>query len=678
MNAMENKGFPFDSSLPYGAPMFDMIYVEDYPEAFRLAISEGKSAKEKIATCAEAPTFENTIVALEYAGSKLDTLSGIFYNLLEADSTPRLQEIAEEVAPLMTEYNIADKRIFARVKAVYDKRHDLGLTPVQIRLTEQHYRSMMRHGAGLEGEQKAEYESCEAELSVLALKFGANVLSATNSYELHITRDKDVEGFPDYLLEAAATTAREKCKDGWVFTLDRPSYGPFMQYCRNSVLRHKMYMAFATRAVGGEYDNTSIIRRIVSLRRKIASLLGYDSWSDYVLAENMAHDTDTVNRFLSGLTSATMPYAKDEIDGLLVFASARGYREPVMQPWDLPFWAERMREKRFTLSQEKLKPYFRLENCVDAVFSLATRLYGITFDELHDLPVYHPDVKVYDVKDTDGTHLALLYTDFFPRPSKRGGAWMTEFFEQRVENGTDKRPAVSIVMNFTKPTPTKPSLLTHDELTTLLHEFGHALHGIFSKGIYPSMTGTNVARDFVELPSQIMENWGFEKEFLHGFAKDYRTGEVIPDSLVDSIVASKNYLSGYYQLRQLDFGIIDMAWHGNDELSSNERVEDYEARVLRPYKVLPYVPGTCTSASFGHIFSGGYSAGYYSYKWAEVLEADAFSLFEQNGIFNRQTATSFRDNILSKGDSEDPAVLFRRFRGRDADPRELMKKLGLA
>lgn len=677
-----------ESQLPYGAPQFDKIRAEHYLPAFRQAISEAKADVDAIVNNPDAPDFPNTIEALEFAGRTLNMVSGIFYNILEADTNDELQRIAEEVSPLMTEYEMyvsLNDKLFERVKSVYAGKDSLGLEPDQRRLLENTYRSFARNGANLSEEDKAVYSKYVEELSLLSLQFGKNVLASTNAYKLHLTDSSDLAGLPDYVRELGAMTAGEMGLEGWVFTLDYPSYLPFMQNSERPDLRREMFLAYNSKALGGENDNTETVRKIADLRIKIANILGYETWADYVLEENMAKDKATVVKFLDNLMTPSLPYARKDVEAVFDYAKANGFAEMAraagmdpdqFMPWDFSYWSEKYKQAEYALSDEQLKPYFRLEDCIDAVFSLAGRLYGISFEERKDIPVYHKDVKVYDVKDADGSHLALFYADFFPRASKRGGAWMTEFRGQSIRNGVEERPLVSIVTNFSKPTETAPSLLTHDELCTFLHEFGHSLHGMFAEGRYTSLCGTNVSRDFVELPSQIMENWAFEPEYLNSFARDYRSGEVIPAELVERIVRAKNYLAGYYQVRQLDFGTLDMAWHTLTALPEEDAAE-FEKKVLAPSAVMPKVPGTAISTAFNHIFSGGYSAGYYSYKWAEVLEADAFSLFKEKGIFDRETASSFRTNVLSKGDTEDPAVLYRRFRGRDPEPSALMEKLGL-
>lgn len=669
-----------ESPLKWGAPRFDMIRTEDYLPAFKAGIEEAKSEVEAIISDPAEPDFHNTVEALEYSGAALERVSSVFFNLLEAESDDMMQAVAEEVSPLLTGYSMyvsLNMPLFDRVRKVYDKKDSLGLDRDQMMLLENTYKSFVRNGALLDRQDRETYSRYAEEVSLLSLSFGNNVLKSTNSFFLHITGTKDLEGLPGYLVEAGRAAAEEKGLEGWVFSLDHPVYSPFMKFCRNRELRKKMYMAYNSRGIGGGTDNTGIVLKMAGLRRKMASMLGYRNYADYVLEENMARTTSAVEDFLSDLMAKTLPYARDEVSGISRYASEHGSGDDTLMPWDFPFWGERCKEAEYSINEELLKPYFRLEDCIDAVFSLAGRLYGLKFSETRDVPVYHEDVKVYEVTGDDGEHLALLYADFFPRKGKRGGAWMTEFRGQSIRDGVEYRPLVSIVTNFTKPAGNMPSLLTHDEFTTLLHEFGHALHGVMAQGRYPSLTGTSVARDFVELPSQIMENWAYEPGYLETFARDYRTGEPIPGDLVRRIVRAKNYLAGYFQVRQLQFGIVDMAWHTLEAPVEGKDAVSFEKEVLRPYSVLPDVQGTAVSPAFNHIFSGGYSAGYYSYKWAEVLEADAFSLFREKGIFDKGTASSFRKDILEKGGSEDPAVLYRNFRGHDPDPSALMEKLGL-
>ena len=668
-----------ESSAPFGAPEFDKIRNEHYLPAFEAAIAEAKAEIDAIVANPDEPTFENTIEAMEYSGEALNNVASIFYNLMEANTNDELQQIAEEISPMMTEYSMyvsLNPALFERVKAVYEKKDELGLAKDQMTLLEDSYKGFVRGGANLSDEDKELYSKWSEELSLTTLQFSKNVLAATNAYVLNITDEADLAGLPEFVKTMAAETAAEKGLEGWAFTLDAPRYSPFLKYSEKRNLRKDIWTAYNTRAIGGEFDNTEIVKKIVDLRIKIANILGYETYADYALEERMAKSKATVTEFIKNLLEPSMPFAKKDVADVLAYAKKNGFEGERLESWDFSYRSEKYQQAEYSLSAEELKPYFQLESCIDAVFGLASRLYGISFQELDNVPVYHEDVKVYEVKDADGSHLALFYADFFPRASKRGGAWMTEFRGQSIENGVEKRPFISIVCNFTKPTADAPALITHDELTTFLHEFGHALHGIFAEGRYGSLTGTSVSRDFVELPSQIMENWAFEPEYLNSFAKHYQTGEPIPAELIDKVVAAKNYLAGYAQVRQLHFGLLDMAWHTLTELPSESTVE-FEAKTLAPYAVMPAVSGTAFSGSFSHIFSGGYSAGYYSYKWAEVLEADAFSLFKEKGIFNTEVASSFRENILSKGSTEEAAVIYRNFRGHDPQPEALMKKLGL-
>ena len=676
-----NMGNPLlkESSAPFGAPQFDKISDEHYLPAFEAAIAEGKAEIDAIVENQEEPTFENTIEAMEYAGQTLNTVAGIFYNLMEANTNDQMQAVAEQVSPMLTEYSMyvsLNEKLFERVKAVYEKRNELGLDQDQMTLLEDNYKGFVRGGANLSEEDKALYSKWSEELSLATLQFSKNVLAATNAYTLHVTDSADLAGLPEYVKTMGAETAKEKNLEGWAFTLAYPSFSPFMKYSENRELRRQMWTAYNSKSIGGEFDNTEIVRQIVDLRIKIANILGYETYADYALEERMAKNRTTVNDFIKQLLEPSMEFALKDVADVYAFAKKNGFEGSELMPWDFSYWSERYQEAEYSLNEEQLKPYFQLESCIDAVFGLANRLYGITFHELDNVPVYHQDVKVYEVKDNDGSHLALFYADFFPRASKRGGAWMTEFRGQSIRDGVEYRPFISTVMNFTKPTADAPSLITHSEFTTFLHEFGHALHGILAQGRYPSLTGTSVSRDFVELPSQIMENWAYEPEYLNSFAKHYQTGEAIPAELIEKIVAAKNYLAGYGQVRQLHFGYLDMAWHSLKELPAEGTLE-FEQKTLAPYAVMPAVEGTGFSTSFSHIFSGGYSAGYYSYKWAEVLEADAFSLFKEKGIFNQEVATSFRKNILEKGGAEDEAVIYRNFRGHDPQPEALMTKLGL-
>ena len=673
-----NNPLLIKSTLPYGAPQFDKIENQHYIPAFKQAIEEGKAEVDAIVNNTEVPTFKNTIEALEYAGETLNSISHIFYNLLEANTNEEMQNIAEEISPLTTEFSMyvrLNDGLFKRIKSVYEQRESLGLNDVEMRLLEKTYEGFARNGANLSPEDKETYSKYMEELSLLSLQFGKNVLAATNAFTLNITDENDLAGLPDYVREQAAETAKNKDLSGWLFDLTAPSYGPFMKFSERRELREKMYRQYNTRAFGGELDNSDIIKRIAELRIKVANILGYKNFAEYQIERRMAKSPESVNEFLNKLLEPALPKAKQEVAELNTYAKAHGFTEDEIMPWDFSFYSEKLRAEKYDLCDEQLKPYFQLDHCINAIFNLAHKLYGLTFTELNDIPIYHQDVKVYDVKDRDGSHLALFYADFFPRESKRGGAWMTEFRGQRIYNNIDERPLISIVTNFTKPTADTPSLITHDEFTTLLHEFGHALHGIITKGKYESMTGTSVDHDFVELPSQIMENWCYEPEYLNTFAKHYKTGETIPADLIEKIVASMNYQSAYFHIRQLQFGILDMAWHTLSDIFEEDALT-FEKKVLSAVNVLPSIPECIISTAFSHIFAGGYCAGYYSYKWAEVLAADGFSLFKEKGIFNQEVASSFRE-LLSKGGSIDAAILYRNFRGHDPEPEALLKQLGI-
>ena len=667
-----------ESTAPHGAPQFTQITNEHYKPAFEQAVREARADIAAIVGNAQAPTFANTIEALEFSGRRLDRISNIFFNLNEAHTNDTMQALALELSPMLTEFSndvSLDPKLFARVKAVYDRRESLGLNAEQRRLLEKTYKGFARNGAALSDGDKKIYRELTARLSELSLQFNQNSLAATNAFTLHVTDPAVVGELPDFVREGMAAEAKERGLDGWVVTLQIPSMVPFMTYSSNRALKEKLWQAYNTRCVGGEFDNSAIVEEIADKRLQLAGLLGYETYADYVLEERMAESSPTVNAFLAELLDRAVEAARRDVETVAGYARAQGFDAELM-PWDFGYYSEKLKHERYELSEELTKPYFQLENVRRGMFELANRLYGITLRENPEIPVYHPDVKAYEVFDADGSFLAVLYMDFFPRASKRGGAWMTEFRQQGVENGVETRPLISVVYNFTKPTDSLPSLLTFDEVTTMLHEFGHALHGIFAAGTYPSLTGTAVYRDFVELPSQIMENWAYEKEFLDLFAVDYRTGEKMPAELIRRILDAKNYLAAYSHIRQVAYGLCDMAWHSISE-PVKMPVVDFEKKAIARAQVLPYVDGQCTSTSFGHIFSGGYAAGYYSYKWAEVLEADAFSLFKEKGIFDRETAASFRENILSKGGSEHPMKLYVRFRGHKPDTQALFDKMGL-
>ncbi len=664
-----------ESPLPYGAPQFDKIQNSDYLPAFQEAFRQGKQEIDAIVANPDAPTFQNTIEALEYSGSLVNKVGAIFYNLLEADATDELQDIAEKVSPLQTEYSMyisLNDKLFERIKTVYNQRNSLNLEPDQLKLLEDTYKSFERSGANLSPEDKKKYSEISEKLSLLTLQFQKNQLSSTNNFQMVLTDEADLAGLPGYIRDMAAQAAKDKGVEGWLFDLSAPSYGGFIKFSDRRDLREKMYRAYNRRAFQDEWDNTETIRQIVDLRYQEAALLGYKDYADYKTELRMVGNGAAVWDFIEKLRAPALPKAKEEVAELNKYAKSIGFDGDQMRPWDFSYYAEKQRVAKYNLTDEELKPYFRLEDCIDAIFSLANRLYGITFQPAN-VPVYHPDVKVYEVRDADGSFLALFYADFFPRATKRSGAWMTEFRGLKIENGVEERPFISLVTNFTKPTADTPSLITHDEFTTMLHEFGHSLHGMLAKGRYPSMTCTNVDHDFVELPSQIMENWGYEKEYLTTFAKHYQTGAPLPDSLIAKIKATKNYLSAYYHIRQLQFGILDMNYHTQTKPIQGEIIK-FEKDALLSTDVLPSVPECIISTSFGHIFSGGYAAGYYSYKWAEVLAADGFSLFEEKGIFDKETAGKFR-HLLEQGGSVEAAKLYREFRGHDPEPEALLRQL---
>ena len=663
-------------NTPHQTPPFSEIELSDYEPAFDAAIACSHAEIDAIVANPSKPTFGNTIVALERHGALLDRISGIFFNLLEADTSDEMQQIALRVQPKLTELSndiSLNPELFARVKQVYE--HPGRLRKEDRKLLEDTYQSFARSGAALSDADKELYRKYTSELSGLTLRFGQNALAATNAFTLNITDPKVVAELPAFVREGMAAEAKARGEKGWTVTLQHPSYLPFMTYSSNRELKEKLWKASNSRALGGEFDNTEIVKKIANTRLKIANLLGYKCYADYVLERRMAENTKTVNDFLAELLAATKSYADADYRTVSDYAATLGFKGQLM-PWDWSYYTEKYKDEKYALNDELVKPYLKLENVKKGVFMLANKLYGLNFTPDDKIEVYHPDVTAYDVTDADGRFMAVLYLDFFPRESKRSGAWMTEFRGTKIEDGKEIRPLVSLVMNFTKPSETAPSLLTFDELETFLHEFGHALHGMLGEGKYESQTGTNVYRDFVELPSQLMENWATEKEFLDLWAVHYETGEPMPAEIVDRIVAAQNYLAAYANVRQLSFGMTDMAWHTLTEPFEGD-VEQFEAVSMAPTQVLPVVSGTAMAPAFGHIFSGGYAAGYYGYKWAEVLEADAFSLFKEKGIFNREAASSFRENVLSKGGTEHPMELYVRFRGHKPETRALIEKMGL-
>ena len=669
-----------DWNTPYQTPPFNEIKVEHYAPAFDVAIAEARAEIDAIVADTAAPTFANTIEALERAGSKLTRIEYIFFNILEADANEQMQQVSMEVQPKLTEYSndvSLNPELFARVKAVYDQRESLDLSLEEAKLLEKTYKSFSRNGAALDEEKKAQYREISAELSQLTLQFGQNVLAATNAFTYNITDSTVVAELPDFVKEGLAADAKARGAQGWTVTLQAPSYGPFMTYSSNRELKEQLWRAYNSRAmVDGANDNREIVKRIAELRLQMANLLGYATYADYVLEERMAESADNVNNFLKELLDATKKYADKDYATINAYAKSLGLQGEVM-PWDFSYYSEKYKNEKYALSDEMVKPYLKLDNVKKGVFMLATKLYGLEFKENTEIAPYHPEVSVYEVYDATGKMMAILYLDFFPRETKRGGAWMTEFRAASFdEEGNEIRPLVSLVMNFTKPTENTPSLLTFDEFTTFLHEFGHALHGMLGEGKYASLTGTSVYRDFVELPSQLLENWATEKEYLDLWAVHYESGEQMPAELIAKIVDAKNYLAAYSNVRQLSFGMTDMAWHSLTEPYKGD-VEAFEKASMKPTQVVPEVEGTGMATSFSHIFSGGYAAGYYGYKWGEVLDADAFSLFKEKGIFNTEVSTSFRENVLSKGGVEHPMELYVRFRGHKPDQKALIERMGL-
>ena len=667
-------------NTPFQTPPFNSIKTEHYKPAMLYAIEQAKQEVNAIIVNRARPDFENTIVALERAGGLLNRISGVFFNINECMTSDQLQQIYMEIIPDLTAYGndvSMNPLLFAKVKEVYDQRDDIALTTEQRMLLEKTYKSFIRSGALLEGAAKEEYRKVSEELSMLTNQYQMNVLAEQNAFFLNITNKKDLAGLPDYVIAAAREEAKARKQKGWTFTLQYPSFSPFMQYADNRDLREKMWRASAFEANNNnDKDNKEIARKIANLRLRMAQLLGYSSYAEYALEERMAQNPQTVNKFINDLFEASMPFAEKEMKEVQDYANAHGFVGQI-QRWDFSYWSEKLKNDKYAMDPNMFKPYFKLENVKKGVFDLADRLYNIEFRENKQIEKYHPDVTVYEVYDkADGKFLAVLYMDFFPRESKRSGAWMTAFREQYIdENGNDVRPLIQLVCNFTKPTSKEPSLLTFDEVNTFLHEFGHCLHGIFASGTYQSISGTSVYRDFVELPSQIMENFATEKEFLDMFAVHYKTGEKIPQELIDKLIASQRYLAGYMSVRQLSFGMIDMAWHTITSPYTGDVIA-MEKNAIAKTELMPVVENSVMTTSFGHIFAGGYAAGYYGYKWAEVLDADAFAAFKEKGIFNREVSTSFRKNILSQGGKKHPMELYKAFRGHEPTNEALLRRCG--
>lgn len=673
---------PFFSAYktPYDTPPFDKIKNEHYEPAIEKGIADHQAEINKIVMVRSVPIFENTILPLEESGKLLSRVTSVFFNLLSAESNDEMLEIAQRIQPKLSEHSNAinlNEGLFQKVKAVYDKRFESNLTPEQIRLVEKTYQGFENSGATLVGKDRDTYKELSSKLSQLTLTFGQNALKEGNKFEMILTDEADLAGLPQMVKDAAAAKSKSKGKEGYMFDLSAPSYIAFMKYSTRRDLRQKLYMAYTTKCVaGGEFDNQENVKEIAKTRMQIANLLGYPDYATYVLRNKMAKDKEHVYGLLNDLFDAYAQAAREDVKMVEGFAVGMEGKGIDLQPWDWSFYSEKLKDAKYNVSDELVRPYFELENVKKGVFGLATDLYGITFKKNTQIPVYHPEVEAFDVLDENGKFLAVLYTDFHPREGKRQGAWMTEFKGQYVEKGKDSRPFVSIVMNFTRPTATEPALLTFDEVETFLHEFGHALHGMLTKCTYETLSGTNVLHDFVELPSQIMENWLTEKEYLDKFAVHYKTGEKIPADLVKKLVDAANYNAGYLCYRQLSFGYLDMAWHTLQQPYTGDVIE-FEHKAMDKTALLPTVEGTNMSTSFSHIFSGGYAAGYYGYKWAEVLDADAFALFKQTGIFNQETARSFRQNILEKGNTEEPMSLYVKFRGQEPTVNALLERNGI-
>ncbi|MBE6264075.1 MAG: M3 family metallopeptidase [Prevotella sp.] len=683
----ENRENPFFVSYntPHDTVPFNRIKTSDYEEAFMEGIRRDNEEIDKIINDPEPPTFDNTLARVDLTKGEhyydlLDRVSSVFSCMLSAETNDELDALAQKISPILTEHSndvSLNPKLFARIKAVYDNP-DRELTAEEQMLLEKSYDGFVRSGALLDQEGKDKLRKLTEEASILSLQFSQNLLKENKAYTLHIVDEKQLDGLPDTAKEAAAHTAKENGKDGWLFTLDYPSYSPFMTYSTQRELRKQMYMARNTVCTHDNTENNvEICKRLINLRREIAQLLGYETYADYVLKHRMASNIGNVYELLDNLIDAYKPTAINELKEIEAKAKAMEGDEFQLMPWDFGFYSHKLQLEKYNLDAEMLRPYFQLDKVIDGVFGLANKLYGITFKENTDIQVYHPDVKAYEVFDKDGSYLAVFYADFYPRKGKQGGAWMTEFKGQWItRKGENSRPHVSVVMNLTKPTEKKPALLTLSEVETFLHEFGHSLHGMFANTRFESLSGTNVWWDFVELPSQFMENYAIEKDFLRTFAFHYQTGDPIPDDIIDRIHKSRNYLAGYNCLRQVSFGLLDMAYYTKKDAFTDE-ILPFEKKAWEKAIISPQLQDTCMTVQFSHIMAGGYAAGYYSYKWAEVLDADAFSMFKENGIFNQDTAQSFRDNILSRGGTEHPMTLYTRFRGRKPTIDALLKRNGI-
>jgi Zn-dependent oligopeptidase len=674
---MKHISYPFDT--PHGTAPFSKINDADYKPAFEEAIASARKEIDAIVNNPELPTYKNTIEALDFSGEALDRISNIFYNLNSAETNEQIQQIAQEVSPMLTAFSndiTLNETLFAKIKRVNDQKESLNLTAEQAMLLDKKFKGFSRNGALLSEDKKNKLREIDTELASIKLTFGENVLAETHDYALHITNPDDLKGLPEGTIEAAKQLAESRNHEGWIFTLDTPSYLPFVTYAENRELRKELAIAAGQKAFrDNDFNNSKNTLRIAKLRHERANLLGYETHSHFVLEERMAQNPAKVTSFLNELLAKAKPAAEREFAQLSAFAKDLDGIQ-TLEKWDGSYYSEKLKQQLFSLDDEMLKPYFKLENVLNGAFEVAQRLFGLTFKEASDIDKYHEEVQTFEVLDENGNLTAIFYADFFPRKGKRNGAWMTSYKSQYIKDGINERPHVSIVCNFTKPTATKPSLLTFTEVTTLFHEFGHALHGMLADTVYPSLSGTSVYWDFVELPSQIMENWCYEPEALALFARHYETGEVIPQQYVDKIRESASFLEGMATLRQISFGLLDMAFHSNDPSSITD-IKAFEKSVFDKTSLFPDVAENCMSVSFSHIFNGGYSSGYYSYKWAEVLDADAFAYFSENGIFNKEIAAKFKDNVLSKGGTEHPMTLYKRFRGQEPKPEALLKRAGL-
>ncbi|MBF1054910.1 MAG: M3 family metallopeptidase [Prevotellaceae bacterium] len=686
MNIPQERKNPFME--PYGTPHntvpFDKISFNDYEEAFMEGMRRDNEAIDKIINNPEKPTFDNTIAVEDNSKGEhyydlLERVSNTFSCLMSAETNERMEELAQKLSPILTKHEndiILNPKLFERVKYVYENHSEL--TPEEQMLLDKQYDAFVRSGALLDEQGKEKLRMLTEEASMLSLQFSQNLLKENKAFTLHITDKAQLSGLPDTAIEAAAQTAKDKKLEGWVFTLDYPSYSPFMTYSNQRDLREKMYMARNTECIhNNEQNNLEICKRLINVRREIAQLLGYGTYAEYVLKHRMASNTANVYKLLDDLIDAYKPTAIEEQKAIEAKAKAMEGEDFIIRPWDFGYYSHKLQMEKYNLDAEMLRPYFQLDKVIQGVFGLATKLYGITFKENKDIPVYHPDVKAYEVFDKDGSYLAVFYADFYPREGKQGGAWMTEFQGQYInKEGENTRPHVSVVMNFTKPTAQKPALLTLGEVETFLHEFGHSLHGMLSNCRFESLSGTNVWWDFVEMPSQFMENYAIEKDFLRTFAVHYQTGEPLPDELIERIVKSRNFNVATACLRQVSFGLLDMAYYTQTK-DFTEDIIPFEKKAWKDAIITEQIPDTCMTVQFSHIMAGGYAAGYYSYKWAEVLDADAFSLFKENGIFDQKTAQSFRDNILSRGGTEHPMTLYKRFRGQEPTINALLERNGI-